>query len=211
MAKGYDADLRDVLIAMYGYFLTVDGHAFFHPQELQDKARLKLSSSYIALLLDGMHEGGWVQDNGYEADDQARRFTMTRSGAIEAESEVKRRGLTLDEFEIEFRRTSNVGRVVETDHPYLHEAKAALEELRVHLREDNDVGDMSPSEREVAGNEVDELSQAISKTRVRTHYLWSKAHDVLIWIVEKGAGSMISELAKRALGHIQQFINVFYN
>ena len=211
MAKGYAVDSADVLLSVYGYFLTVDGHAYFHPKELQEKAKLRLSSSYISLLLRDLAQQDLVEDNGYDEDDEALRFTMTKDGILRAEAEISERGLSLEEFEIRFRQTANVGMLVDTDHPYLVEADEALEELEAHLREDNNVGEITPEEREAARNEVRELRSSLKKSKIRTHYLWTKANDILLWIVEKGAGSMVSELGKRALKLIHDFVNVFFN
>lgn len=211
MPKGYASDQMDVLLAVYGYFLTADGNAYFRPKEVQDTAKIRLSTSYIALILAGLLAEEAVEDNGYDADDEDVRYTLTKAGVLRAEEEVRARGLTLDQFETEFRRSVNSGLVVSTDHPLIGEALGALTELENHLREDNDVGSLSPDDRDVARNEVSELREAIEKPKIRTHYLWSKSHEVLLWIIEKGAGSMISELAKRALKPIQDFINVFFN
>lgn len=210
MPKGLETDLRDTLLLVYGHFITTDGSGYVYPRELSKKWRQNLSSSYLALLCDELKADGFVEEDAYD-ENEPMRVKMTRAGILEAEMEVKARGQTLDEFEADFRRTENTGRVVDTDHPSLQEADKLLEELQAHLKTDNDIGNLSPDDREVAKNEVEELRDAISKPKIRTHYLWTKAHDVLVWIMEKGAGSIVGELAKRALKPIQDFINVFFN
>lgn len=211
MPKGYASDQKDVLLAIYGYFLTVDGSAFFLPQELQYATKLKLSSSYIALILAGLLAENFVEDNGYDADDEAIRYTMTKAGVIKAEEEVISRGQTLDEFEMEIRRSADSGLIVSTDHPFIRDAISAIVDLENHLREDNDVGSLTADDRDIARYEVAELRTAIEKPKIRTHYLRSKAKEVLLWIIEKGAGSMISEIAKRVFTQIHEFINIFFN
>ena len=211
MPRGLEKDQREVLLAVFGHFHTTDGNAYMAAKELKDNTRLHLSTSYISLIFGTFRDNDWIVDNGYEDDDPLLKFTMTPAGILEAESEVQNRGMSLDEFVADYRRTANTGRVVDTDHPYLLEADQILGDLEVHLREDNDVGQLTSDDREVARNEVAELRDAIQKPKIRTHYLWSKAHDVLVWIMEKGAGSIVGELAKKALKPIQDFITVFFN
>ena len=210
MPKGFEIDLRDSLLLVYGHFITTNGSGYVYPSDLSTKWRQNLSSSYLALLCDELRTDGFVVEDEYD-ETEPQRIKMTRAGILEAEKEIESRGQSLDEFEADFRKTENSGRIVDTDHPYLRDADLILEELETHLKEDNDVGKITPEDREVARHEVSELRDAIAKPKIRTHYLWSKAHDVLVWIMEKGAGSIVSELAKRALKPIQDFINVFFN
>ena len=209
MPKGLLSDKRDVLVYLYGYFITRDERGYVHPKNLKEKTNLRLSSSYVSLMLASL-----MKENLVEAvidDDDDDIFTLTEAGVLAAEKEIASRGITLDEFEIEFRKSSNFGLFVDSDHPDAHAALQTLEELQEHLKTDNDVGAIEPDERAVAIDEVESLHEALKKPKVRTHYIWSKAHEVLLWIIEKGGSSIVGELAKKALSHIHSFINVFFN
>jgi len=212
MPKGLEHDKKDVLLSLYGYFLSVDGGNWLNAKSLKEGTKLRLSTSYICLLFEELRSDSHLEANDYDEEDgEHLRYTLTRAGVLEAEQTVLNTGRTLDEFVAQFELNRSSGLVVDTDHPNLVEADAALEELENHLRDDNDIGALTPEDREVAKLEVAELRETIKKPKVRTHYLWSRAHDVLTWIIKKGAGSMISELAKRALKPIQDFITVFFN
>jgi len=209
MPKGFKTDRQDVLIAMYGYFITEDSGPYVTVFEFKRKASLLLSASHISLLLESLQGDGILIGN--EDEHGTDTYSLNEVGILAAENEILGRGMTLDDFEIQFKRLFNSGLIVDTDHPEVNLAKQALSELQDHLRTDNDVGGLTPEDREVAANEVAELSDALSKGRIRTSYLWNKANEVLLWIAEKGAGAMISELAKKALGHIHSFINVYFS
>lgn len=209
MVKGFHEDRFDILVALYGYFLTEDGGHEVTARDLKAKAVLLYSTSYISLALKNLEEQRFVEsDVGQNNDDF---FTMTEDGVIRAENEILERGMTLDEFEVQFRRRLNSGLIVDTDNDYLRSADQALSDLQQHLNRDNDIGDLSADERDVALIEVGELREAIAKPKVRTSYLWTKANEILLWIAEKGAGAAVGELAKTALRHIHSFINVFFN
>lgn len=210
MPKGFDIDQRDALLHVYGHFITVDGNIYVSAKEIKGRQKLLLSTSYLGMLLETLQSEGFLEPHPEDDDDQLQ-YTITRAGVLEAEKVILGRGQSLDEFETEYRRAANTGKIVGTDHPYLREADTTLAELEVHLREDNDIGALTSDDREVAKSEVGELRESIKKAKVRTHALWIKAHDVLLWIIEKGAGSMVGEIAKRALKPIQDFINVFFN
>jgi hypothetical protein len=209
MPKGFLADRTDVLVSLYGYFLTEEAGPQVSVFDFKRRAALLQSTSYISLLLESLVTQKLVESDVGPRDEDI--YTLTERGILRAEKEVRERGMTLDAFEVEFRRRLNSGLIVDADHPDLEAARADLEALTEHLRQDNDVGAISPEERAIALAEVSELQATISKPKVRTSYLWSKANEVLMWIMEKGAGAAVGELAKSALRHIHSFINVFFN
>jgi hypothetical protein len=209
MPKGFQADRQDILIAMYGYFITEESGPYVNIFDFKRKSALLLSSSHIALLLESLQKEGLLL--GSDDENGMDTYSLNEAGIIVAEREIVSRGMTLDEFAVNFPRRFNSGLIVETDHPQLELAKEVLDELEAHLRTDNDVGDLTPDDRQVALNEVSELRIAIEKSRIRTSYLWTKANEALFWISEKAAGAAIGELAKKALLHIHSFINVFFN
>jgi DNA-binding PadR family transcriptional regulator len=209
MPKGFQSDRQDVLLGMYGYFLTSEEGRLVSAADLKQDSALLLSSSYIALLLESLQKKGLVE--GDLSDNDIDLYTLNESGILAAEAEVGDRGQTLDDFEISFRRNRSGGRIVDTDHTSIRQAKQVLAELTEHLKGDNDIGELTPEDRSIALIEVAELQETISKPKIRTHYLWDKANRILLWIVEKGAGSVVAEFAKRALSHIHSFVNVFFN
>lgn len=208
MPRGFLADRQDVLLGMYGYFLTSEEDHLVSSADLKQDASLLLSSSYISLLLESLQKQNLVDS---DAGDDGDMYTLNEAGILAAEAEVISRDQSLDEFEIGFRRRRSGGLIVDTDHASIFEARQALIELAEHLKTDNDIGHMDSDDRAIALTEVSELQDTISKPKIRTHYLWDKANRILLWIVEKGAGSVVSELAKRALSHIHSFVNVFFN
>jgi hypothetical protein len=209
MPKGYSKDRTDVLIALYGYFLTEDAGPQVSVFDFKRRASLLLSASYISLLLASLEREDYVESD--LGDHNTDVYTLTDAGVLRAEKEVLDRGMTLDEFEIEFRKRYNSGLIVSTDHPEIEAAQQALRELQDHLRHDNDLGQISGEERDSAVEEIAELQRTLEKPKVRTSYLWSKANEVLMWIIEKGAGAAVGEIAKTALRHIHAFINVFFS
>ena len=209
MPKGFPADRKDVLIALSGYFLTEESGPRVTVFDFKRRTVLLLSSSYIALLLESLVKEGFVEADVGDNDNDV--YTLTEPGLLQAEKEVAKRGMTLDEFEVEFGRRYQSGLIVETDHPEIEAAKEALVELKNHLRLDNDLGNITAEEKEAAIQEVTELQETLSKPKIRTSYLWTKANEALMWIIEKGAGAAVGEIAKNALRHIHAFINVFFN
>ena len=209
MVKGFHEDRFDILVALYGFFLTEDGGHEVTARDLKAKAVLLYSTSYISLALKSLEAQSFVESDVGRNDEDV--FTMTEDGVIRAEGEIQERGMTLDEFQVQFRRRLNSGLIVDTNNEYLKSADEVLSELEEHLRKDNDIGNLNADERDVALIEVGELREAITKPKVRTSYLWTKANEILLWITEKGAGAAVGELAKNALRHIHSFINVFFN
>jgi DNA-binding PadR family transcriptional regulator len=211
MPKGLLADRIDILLDLYGFFITHEAGPWITASEFKRRAGLRLSTSYISLVLEGLEKQGDVEAD--VGDHDTNIYTLTEAGVLSAEKEVLGRGLTLDEFEAAFRQRADVGLIanVSPNDADINAAKQALSELEQRLNFDNDLGLISEEEKQVGLEEVRELQETISKPTIRLNYLWAKANEVLIWIVEKGGGAAVGEVAKAALRHIHQFINAFFN
>ena len=210
MPRGFHQDKSDLLIDLYGHTLVSEGSHWVKPFDLKNSASLLVSTAYITLLLESLFEQKFVECN---VDGDADQYAINERGVLAAEDAVFERGITLDQFEADFRRRHHSGLIVSLDRdiPDISEARKNLKELEEHLQFDNDIGAISDDEKVVALQEVRELSETLSRPTIRLNALWTKEHDSLIWIIEKAAGSVAGELAKQALHSIQHFINVFFN
>lgn len=208
MPKGFETDRIEVLLAMYGHFITSNSNAETTASKVQSNAKLRLSISYISMIFQDLATEELLHWKSAGEEDW---YVLTQKGLLRAENEIQARNLSLDQFELAYSRQANVGLIVETDSDYLREAAEQLDELSDLLNKANDVGDMSIDDVGVAKAEVDDLRETIRKPKTRTHYLWQKANEALYWITEKAAGTIVGELAKKALNNIHSFINVFFN
>ncbi|MBK7162630.1 MAG: hypothetical protein IPH79_09105 [Sphingomonadales bacterium] len=82
------------------------------------------------------------------------------------------------------------------------QAVIALDELKSELTTSNEAGDAMGDNRTIALAEVSAISRIISETRVRAEATLSFARKTLAWIIEKAGAASVAEIAKRALGHL---------
>ncbi len=75
------------------------------------------------------------------------------------------------------------------------------------LQESNEVGDLFGDDRQPAIDEIEGLRKMLTSARLRAEAFRSSAQSTLRWISEKGAGTVIAELAKIALKHILNWLS----
>ena len=90
--------------------------------------------------------------------------------------------------------------VLQTDNQEAHDAAVnALSELEKELETNNVVGDALGDLRQIAMLEVNVLKKISSGQRVRAEPLIALARKSLLWIAEKAGSASVSDIAKRAL------------
>ncbi|WP_397505874.1 hypothetical protein [Qipengyuania sp. R86523] len=80
------------------------------------------------------------------------------------------------------------------------QAVASLADLRDELSsQSNEIGEAFGDDREIAINEIEQLSSMVEKPRIRVNSILAYARRSLSWIAEKAGGASVGDLAKRAL------------
>ena len=150
---------------------------------------------------------------------QTLTVSLTPGGARLIESELRDptsivalyRDGGLDALELDLVPTGEIpasDRIVSSkDNQLAYErAVEALEDLHVQLGTNNEVGAALGDSRDLAVVEVSTLSALLRTARVRAEPVMALARKSLTWIAEKAGSAAVTDLAKRALSAIIEWL-----
>ena len=100
-------------------------------------------------------------------------------------------------------------RVVKFDHnhPAYGQVTQSIAELKIALRENNEVGNLFGTDRDVALQEVEQLEEMVEQAQGRPSIIIAFAKRSLAWLGEKGLGTIVVELSKKLLTNLIDWLS----
>lgn len=204
MARNFADNKQEVLAAFYEFIRLSDGQIWITASDLSPLCDRLISTAYIAVILQSLQKDRLVRS---EHHDDQKYYSLTDKGIVLAENFLEDSGKWAD---LEAKLQDQVQLVSAGDaQDLLDVARERLGELDAALERGNDLGEMSEDEVSVARKEVSDILSSLDQKKIRPSSLAGKAKDTLAWIGERTAGTVVAELAKKALTAILNLLGFF--